>query len=59
MHIYIHAIFRIFRSNYRKLALVGFEPRTIDFRSDALTDCVIRPWGQLTLRAKICTVTPI
>ena len=34
---------RIFRSSYRKLAWVGFEPTTTEFRSDALTDWAIRP----------------
>ena len=29
---------RSFRSSYRKLAWVGFEPATTEFRSDALTD---------------------
>ena len=29
---------RIFRSSYRKLAWVGFEPTATEFRSDALTD---------------------
>ena len=42
---------RIFRSGYRKLAWVGFEPTTTEFRSDALTDWVIRPCVQLALRA--------
>ena len=42
---------RIFRSSYRKLAWVGFEPMTTEFRSDALTDCPITPWVQLALRA--------
>ena len=27
-----------FRSSYRKLAPVGFEPTTTEFRSDALTN---------------------
>ena len=36
---------------YSKLAWVGFEPTTTEFRSDALTDWAIRPWGQLALRA--------
>ena len=36
---------------YRKLAWVGFEPMTTEFRSDALTDWAIRPWVQLALRA--------
>ena len=38
-------------SSYRKLAWVGFEPTTSEFRSDALTDWAIRLWLQLTLRA--------
>ena len=42
---------RILRSSYRKLAWVGFEPTTTEFRSDALTDWAIRPWIQLALRA--------
>ena len=42
---------RILWSGYRKLAWVGFEPTTSEFRSDALTDWVIRPWVQLALRA--------
>ena len=42
---------RILWSSYRKLAWVGFEPTTTEFRSDALTDWAIRPWVQLTLRA--------
>ena len=52
-YIYIYSIhhWRIFRSSYRKLAWVGFEPTTTDFRSDALTDWSIRPWVQLALRA--------
>ena len=31
---------------------MGFEPKTIEFRSDALNDWGIRPWVQLVLRAK-------
>ena len=42
---------RILWSNYRKLAWVGFEPITVEFCSDALTDWAIRPWVQLALRA--------
>ena len=42
---------RIFRSRYKKLAWVGFEPTTTEFRSDVLTDWAIRPWVQLALRA--------
>ena len=41
---------RIFRSSYRKLAWVGFEPTTTILRWDALTDWAIRPWVQLALR---------
>ena len=43
IHIYIYGIhhWRIFRSSYRKLAWVGFEPTTTQFRSDALTDWAI------------------
>ena len=48
----------IWRS-YRKLAWVGFEPTTTEFRSDALTDWAIRPWVQLALRANFFTATPI
>ena len=41
----------IFRSNYRKLTWVGFEPTITEFCSDALTDWAIRTWVQLALRA--------
>ena len=53
IYIYIYGIhhWRIFWSSYRKLAWVGFEPTTTEFRSDALTDWVIRPWVKLALRA--------
>ena len=37
---------RILWSSYRKLAWVGFEPTTTEFRSDALADWAIRPWVQ-------------
>ena len=37
------------RSSYRKLAWVGFETTTTEFRSDALIDWAIRPWVQLAL----------
>ena len=40
-----------FRSSYSKLARVGFQPTTTEFRSEALTNWAIRPWVQLTLRA--------
>ena len=40
-----------FWSSYRKLAWVGFESTTTEFRSDAQTDWAIRPWVELTLRA--------
>ena len=51
-HIYIYGThhWRILWSSYRKLAWVGFEPTTTEFRSDALTDWAIRPWVQLALR---------
>ena len=39
-----------FRSSYRKVAWVGFEPTTTEFYSGALTDWAIRPWVQLTYR---------
>ena len=42
---------RILWSSYRKLAWVGFESRTTEFRSSALTDWAIRPWIQFVLRA--------
>ena len=41
---------RIFWSTYRKLAWVEFEPMTIEFCSDALTNGAISPWIQLALR---------
>ena len=44
------------RSSYRKLAWVGFEPATTEFRSDALTDWTIRSWVQLALRANFVQV---
>ena len=52
-YIYIYSIhhWRIFRSSYRKLAWVGFEPTTTEFRSDAVTDWAISPGVQLALRA--------
>ena len=42
---------QIFKSSYRKLAWVVFEPTTTELRSDALTDWTIVPWLQLPLRA--------
>ena len=53
IYIYIFGIcyWNIFRSSYRKLASVGFESTTTEFRSDAPTDWAIRPWVQLALRA--------
>ena len=44
-------IWRIFRSSYRKLAWVGFEPITTEFLSDTLTKLAIRPWVQVPVRA--------
>ena len=40
-------------SSYRKLVCVGFEPMTMEFHSDALTDWAFRPWVQLALRANL------
>ena len=51
VHIYRIHHRRIFRSSYRKLAWVGSEPMTTEFRWDALTDWAIRPWAPLALRA--------
>ena len=42
---------RIFKSSYRKLGWVGFEPTTTEFCPYALTDRAIRPWVELALRA--------
>ena len=42
---------RILWSSYRKLAGVGFEPTTTEFRSDPLTDWAARPWVKLAHRA--------
>ena len=39
-------------SSYRKLACVGLEPATTEFRSDAWTDWAIRSWVRLSLRAR-------
>ena len=52
VNLYIYGIhhWRILRSSYRKLAWVGFELTTTEFRSDALTDWATRPWVQLALR---------
>ena len=52
LRIYIY-IWTILRSNCRNLTWVGFEPTTTEFRSDALTDRIIRSWVQLALRANI------
>ena len=38
-------------SSYRKLAWVGFEPKSTEFCSDALTNWAIRPWVQHAFRA--------
>ena len=52
IYIYIYGThhWSLIWSSYRKLAWVGFEPTTIEFHSDALTDWAIRPWVQLALR---------
>ena len=39
-----------FWSSYRKLAWMGFETTTTEFRSENLTDWAIWPWVQLALR---------
>ena len=46
IYIYIDGIhhWTIITSSYRKLAWMGFEPTTTEFRSDALTNWTIRPW---------------
>ena len=44
---------RSFITSYLNLTWVGFESRTTEFRSDALTDLAIRPWVQLALRANL------
>ena len=41
---------RVLRSNNRKVAWVGFEPTTTEFRSDALPNWAIKSWVQLGLR---------
>ena len=41
-----------------KLAWLGFGPTTTELRSDALTDCTIRPWVELAL-SQLCTATTI
>ena len=38
---------------YRKLAWVGFEPMTTEFRSDALTDWAVWPWVQRSQLVKL------
>ena len=40
-----------FWGSYRKLAWVGFQPTTTEFRSDALTDWAIRSIVKLRIRA--------
>ena len=49
LSLYIYGIHHcgIFRSSYRKLAWVGFEPTTTELRINALTDIAIRSWVQL------------
>ena len=50
MYFNIHH-WNIFSSSYRKLPWVGFEPKTTEFCSDALTKWAIRPWILLASRA--------
>ena len=45
---------RIFRSSYRKLAWVWFEPTTTEFHSDVLTDWGISPWWMSDGNKRIC-----
>ena len=42
---------RIFRSSYRKLVWVGFEPTITKLRSHSLTNWAIRTWVQLKFKA--------
>ena len=42
---------RIFRSRYRKLVRVGFEPTTTEFPLGAPTSWAIRQWVQVAVRA--------
>ena len=46
---YVIHHWRVFRSSYRKLAWVGFEPTISEFHSDALNVWAIRPWVWLSL----------
>ena len=46
-----HCAQKDFRSNYRKLIWVVFEPTTTEFHSNALNYWAIKPWVQLPLRA--------
>ena len=49
-HTYDIHHWKILWGNYRKLAWVGFEQKTIGFSSEALFDWVIRPSGSQKLR---------
>ena len=42
---------RIFKSSYRKLSWVRFEPTKTEFHSETLTNRAISSWVQLALRA--------
>ena len=57
----IHGIhhWRIFRSSYRKLAWVGFEPMTTEFLIIALTEWIISPWSPIRLQSQLCTPTTV
>ena len=59
LYIYIYIYTHILWSSNRKLAWVGFEPTTTEFRSDALTDWAIRPWPQVALLGQLSIATPI
>ena len=49
---------RIFRSNYRKLTCMGFEPTTTELRSDILTDWAIRSWVTRWLTKEMAKMKP-
>ena len=49
--LFIYMVFTI--EGLFKLTIESFEPKTTEFRSDALTDWVIRRWAQLALRANL------
>ena len=50
---------QIFRSSYRKIIWLGFEPITTKFHSDAITDWDIRPVSWILSQTQLCSATPI